>query len=304
MNPHCESSFETARQKASNEQTVPEDQFCEPPKDYPESSFAMVFCTASGNGERRCSAGKLFPSAARPAFSRPWGVSATSALVVARRGESPCACTAICYWWRMQTSRPARRGTDVTRRRLIDGAVDILRRDGLAAATTGRIASAAGLKQPSFYVHFADRDEVFEAAAAEIGQRMLAKLERQYAKFDRAHVRRSLVKMYGSIVGAFLSEPELTRIFLRHRTDDGTVLGRIFSRHVQRARATIVSSLPLYGVTVAGPGVEAYVEIIVSGVLGTLEALLEGRLKDRDAAVEALAEVTARVLRPQHGKRR
>jgi AcrR family transcriptional regulator len=204
----------------------------------------------------------------------------------------------------MQASRPARRGTDVTRRRLIDGAVEILRRDGFAAATTGRIASAAGLKQPSFYVHFADRDEVFEAAAGQIGQRMLAKLERQHAKFDPADVHGSLQALYEAIVGAFLSEPELTRIFLRHRTDDGTVLGRIFSRHVQRARATILTSLPLYGVAVTGAAAEPYVEIIVSGVLGTLEALLEGRLKDRSAAIEALVDVTARVLRAQPGKRK
>jgi AcrR family transcriptional regulator len=204
----------------------------------------------------------------------------------------------------MQASRPARRGTDVTRRRLIDGAVEILRRDGFAAATTGRIASAAGLKQPSFYVHFTDRDEVFEAAAAQIGQRMLAKLERQQAQFDSADLHGSLRAMYGAILGAFLSEPELTRVFLKHRIDDGTVLGRIFCRHVQRARATILTSLPLYGVTVTGAAVEPYVEIIVSGVLGVLEALLDGRLKDRDAAIEALVDVTARILRSQSGKRK
>src|SRR5271166_1976965 len=92
----------------------------------------------------------------------------------------------------MQAARPARRSTELTRRRLVDGAVDILRREGLAAATTGRIASAAGLKQPTFYVHFTDRDEVFEAAADEIGRRMLEKLQRQHTKFDPKDVRRSL----------------------------------------------------------------------------------------------------------------
>ena len=74
----------------------------------------------------------------------------------------------------VQTSRLTRKAsTELTRRRLIDGAIEILRRDGFAAATTGRIASAAGLKQPSFYVHFDDRDQVFEAAANEIGRRVI-----------------------------------------------------------------------------------------------------------------------------------
>ncbi len=169
----------------------------------------------------------------------------------------------------MQASRPARRRTELTRRRLVDGAVDILRREGLAAATTGRIASAAGLKQPSFYVHFTDRDEVFEAAAGEIGHRMLEKLQRQHTKFDPKDVRRSLTAAYRSILAGFLSEPELTRIFLRHRADEGTVLGRVFGRQLREAREAIVRSLPLYGVAAAPHGTaEAYVEIIVSAVLG------------------------------------
>jgi AcrR family transcriptional regulator len=204
----------------------------------------------------------------------------------------------------MQSARPARRSTDITRRRLIDGAVEILRREGVAAATTGRIAGAAGLKQPTFYVHFTDRDEVVEAAAAQIGQRMLEKLQRQHDKFDAGNMRSSLRVMYSAIVASFLAEPELTRIFLRHRTDDGTALGRVFGGQVQQARAAIMQSLPRYGVTASPAVAEAYVELIVSAVLGVLEALVDGRLADRDSAVDAMADVTAKVLRSQHGKRR
>lgn len=204
----------------------------------------------------------------------------------------------------MQSPRSARRSTQLTRRRLIDGAVDILRREGLAAATTGRIAGAAGLKQPTFYVHFTDRDEVFEAAAVEIGQRMLDKVQRQHLKFDAGDMRHSLRAMYSAIIASFLAEPELTRIFLRHRTDDGTVLGRVFGRQVEQARAAIVASLPLYGVTASRSVAEAYVEIIVSGLLGMLDGLVHGRLADREAAVDAIADVTAKMLRSPDGKRR
>jgi AcrR family transcriptional regulator len=205
----------------------------------------------------------------------------------------------------MQAARPARRSTELTRRRLVEGAVDILRREGLAAATTGRIAGAAGLKQPTFYVHFADRDEVFEAAAEEIGHRMLEKLQRQHTRFDPKDVRRSLAQNYRSILAAFLSEPELTRIFLRHRGDESTVLGRVFGRQIREARQAIVQSVPLYGVAAPQPAlVEAYVELIVSAVLGLLEALLDGRLHDREAAIETLTDVTAAALRTRETPRR
>src|SRR5579863_4961052 len=198
----------------------------------------------------------------------------------------------------MQTARPARRNTELTRRRLIDGAVDILRREGLAAATTGRIASAAGLKQPTFYVHFEDRDEIFEAAATEIGRRVLEKLQRQHTKFDSKDVRRSLTESYRSMLNGFLSEPELTRIFLRYRGDEGTVFGRVFGRQIDEARRAIVQSVHLYGVASAPREVvEAYVEMIVSAVLGMLEALIDGRVRDREVAVEALADLTTMALR-------
>jgi AcrR family transcriptional regulator len=197
----------------------------------------------------------------------------------------------------VQTSRLTRReSTELTRRRLIDGAIDILRHEGVAAATTGRIASAAGLKQPSFYVHFADRDEILHAAAVEIGQRMMTTLARELSQIDGADPKRSIRAAHAAIVGAFLGEPELTRIFLRHRTDDGSVLGRAFRALLDQARRQIAGSVTLHGIAVARPMADAYVELLVAGVLGILEGLLDGRLTDRAAAVDAIARVTATMM--------
>jgi AcrR family transcriptional regulator len=196
------------------------------------------------------------------------------------------------------TSKLSRKeSTELTRRRLIDGAIEILRRDGVAAATTGRIASAAGLKQPSFYVHFSDRDEIFQAAAAEIGRRVIEMLKRQLTAFDPAHARRSIRDAYAAMTAAFLSEPELTRIFLRHRTDDGTVLGRTFRELLHQARGELVENLARYDVALPRDTAEAHIELLVAGVLGLLEGLLDGRLRDSEAAVDAIAGVTVAMFR-------
>jgi len=197
----------------------------------------------------------------------------------------------------VQTSRLTRReSTELTRRRLIDGAIDILRHEGVAAATTGRIASAAGLKQPSFYVHFADRDEILNAAAIEIGQRMIETLQRELSRVDAADARRSIRAANAAIVDTFLGEPELTRIFLRHRTDDGSVLGRAFRRLLDQARGQIVESVARHSAVVPRQTVEVYVELLVAAVLGILEGLLDGRLTDRAASVDAISRVTATLL--------
>jgi AcrR family transcriptional regulator len=198
----------------------------------------------------------------------------------------------------VETARLTRKAsTELTRRRLIDGAIEILRRDGVAAATTGRIASAAGLKQPSFYVHFADRDAIFEAAAVEIGRRVIEMLKQQLTEFDPTHARRAIRAAYASMTAAFLSEPELTRIFLRHRTDDGTVLGRTFRKLLDQARNEIVESLGRYQVVLPRDTAEAHIELLVAGLLGLLEALLAGRLRDENAAVDAIAGATTAMFR-------
>jgi AcrR family transcriptional regulator len=198
----------------------------------------------------------------------------------------------------VQTSRLTRKAsTELTRRRLIDGAIEILRRDGVAAATTGRIASAAGLKQPSFYVHFADRDQVFEAAANEIGRRVLGILKHQLTAIDRTHPRRSIRAAYAAVTEAFLSEPELTRIFLRHRIDDGTVLGRTFRSLLDQVRGELVESIGSYGITLPRGAAEAHIELLVAASLGLLEGLLDGRLRDREAGIDALSGATVAMFR-------
>jgi AcrR family transcriptional regulator len=198
----------------------------------------------------------------------------------------------------VQSARLTRKAsTELTRRRLIDGAIEILRRDGFTAATTGRIAGAAGLKQPSFYVHFADRDAVFQAAAAEIGRRVIEMLKRQLTEFDPMDAGRSIRASFAATTSAFLAEPELTSIFLRHRTDDGTVLGRTFRGLLDQIRTELVESLTRYDVSLPRQTAEAHIELLVAGMLGLLEGMLDGRLVNRDAAIDAIAGVTASMFR-------
>jgi TetR/AcrR family transcriptional regulator, fatty acid biosynthesis regulator len=182
---------------------------------------------------------------------------------------------------------------EVTRRRLIDGAIDILRREGVAAATTGRIAEAAGIAQSSFYGHFTDRDQCLEAAAELIGGYVLHQVRKQRSQLDPRDLRASLRALYASVVQAFLSAPELTRIFLRHRTDDQSALGRAFREQVDRARVDLDASLRAFGVTDAEPALTpVYVELLITGTLGVVEGLLDERIPDREAAIDGITNVT------------
>jgi AcrR family transcriptional regulator len=186
--------------------------------------------------------------------------------------------------------------SELTRKRLVRGAIVLLRDQGVAGATTGRIATAAGLKQASFYAHFADRDACLEAAADEMGRQVLDKVRGQHAGIDPRDLKRSIRRIYTNLVEVFLAEAALSRLFLRHRGDETSPLGRSFRRLLDRARAELVGSFHLYGLTRSRAEAQAHAEMLVAATLGILEGLLDGRLADREVALDAFAGVTFAAL--------
>ncbi len=205
---------------------------------------------------------------------------------------------------KVKGNRPITRkeNNELVRRRLVAGTIDLLRQRGVAGATTGRIAKAAGIKQSSFYAHFSDRDEVLEAAAAEIGGIVLEKMKRQHAKLDPKDVRGSVRRAFRSMGAAFFSEPELTRIFLRYRSDDTSPLGRSFRSLLARARDDLRESFHIGGLAPDANRAQCYAEIIVASTLGVLESVLDGRVADANAALDLLGDVTFAALRTLHEK--
>jgi AcrR family transcriptional regulator len=199
-----------------------------------------------------------------------------------------------------------RENKELTRERLIDGTIAILRAEGVAAATTGRIAEAAGIAQSSFYGHFRDRDACLAAAAGKIGGHVLRRVERGQAALAPTDLRGSIERIYAAVVDAFAGEPELTRIFLRHRDDDGSALGRAFRDLVDRARADLAASFDRWAPFLAlprdpdGPDPRAaaravYADMIIGATLGAIESLISGR-GDRDTVLAALTDTTSSTL--------
>lgn len=184
----------------------------------------------------------------------------------------------------------------MTRARLVRGAIELLRAEGEAAATTGRIADAAGIKQPSFYGHFADRDACLEAAATQIGEQMLERVGRHRRLLEPGELRDMVRRAFAAAIKAFLAEPALTRLYLRHRADESSALGRAFGALTDRGRDELQRDLRALGVTTSEPEARAYAELVIAGTLGLVEGLLEGRIADREIAIAALTDVTCAAL--------
>ncbi len=174
--------------------------------------------------------------------------------------------------------------------------MNILRSEGVAAATTGRIASEAGIKQSSFYGHFADRDACLTEVAELIGGYVLHNVRKHRDTMASGDVHTSIGRGIDAVIAAFLSEPALTRIFLGHRTTD-TALGRTFAAMVDTARAELERDLRVFGVCTSRAAARVYAELLVSGTLGVVDGLIAGRIEDRDAALTGLTNVIFAALR-------
>ncbi|HET8707450.1 MAG TPA: TetR/AcrR family transcriptional regulator, partial [Pseudomonadales bacterium] len=64
-----------------------------------------------------------------------------------------------------------------TRARIIDATIEALIEEGHAGLSMNKIAKRAGIAQPSFYVHFENLDQLFEAVAATLADRYIRPLQ-------------------------------------------------------------------------------------------------------------------------------
>lgn len=192
----------------------------------------------------------------------------------------------------MATSRKVSK--ERTRQRLIEATLQVLYEQGPAALTTGRIANAAGLAQPTFYVHFSDMEDALTQAAAAVEERLLTGLRDARTDLSVKSPEDTMRGIFQSTVKALLREPHMTQLYLRHRHDVDSPLGRRFKEWTERARHDLERDLRNLGLDM--PNLDAHAEAVVGMTLGVVEGLLAGRLADREQAIDALVHLATASL--------
>lgn len=181
-----------------------------------------------------------------------------------------------------------------TRKKLIEGLIDIVRGGGLPALTTARVAERAGVSQSSFYVHFKDMNDALRAAADHIGQPVREALARERQSLDMSNPRESLRRVYDTAVTAMLDEPAFAELFLALRRDPRSPLGQSFRELLDGIRSDLAADLDRIGLSRERvPNRAVYAEIVIGHTLAVVEGLLDGRLDDRDQAVDTIVDIVA-----------
>jgi AcrR family transcriptional regulator len=100
-----------------------------------------------------------------------------------------------------------RKGTQ--RERLVSAMAGLAARDGYAPTSIAKVIARAGVSRPTFYEHFADREDCFLAALADVRPRLLADVRSAVEDAAPEHATRAAVR---ALVAFAEAEPAVARL--------------------------------------------------------------------------------------------
>jgi TetR/AcrR family transcriptional regulator, fatty acid biosynthesis regulator len=177
-----------------------------------------------------------------------------------------------------------------TRNRLVKSAIRVLHRSGATALTTGKVASEAGVAQPTFYVHFDDMKALLQEVASTISATIIARMQPVREAIMKEPSRRAVREACETSVRALVEDPRFAELYLRHRRDVDSPLGKRFSELTKMARGVLLEEFTRIGLREDLPHLEIHVDLIFGMTLGLIEGIVDRRVSDLDAAVDILAD--------------
>ena len=97
------------------------------------------------------------------------------------------------------------------RERLLAGMVAIANSGGYASANVSAVIGEAGVSRPTFYEYFADKDECFLAALADVQERLAGEIRQAVESRAGEHALQATI---GALVGFASSEPAMARFLM------------------------------------------------------------------------------------------
>jgi AcrR family transcriptional regulator len=192
----------------------------------------------------------------------------------------------------------------ITRRRLLEAAAGILRESGYGGLSASAVAREAGVAQPTFYVHFADKDDLVRTLAYEKMEAIRRPLKDARAKIVPGHGIEAVRETFRLPLATFLEQPDLFRLFLQELHQPSSPFGKQVRKLQDELQADLVDDLVALGAPSGTRAERVRLQMIAEGVFTLTQTLglgyLEGRYKDLDAVIDVLTQFAIGALRPIH----
>jgi AcrR family transcriptional regulator len=184
---------------------------------------------------------------------------------------------------RTHGSASAKRRVGGQRQRMLKGMVSAANRDGYAAANVASVIEQAGVSRPTFYEHFANREECFLAAGAEVRDRLLESVQKAVQSSPPAH---AAARAIDALIAFSSSHPESARFLMSETLAGGPPTLDARDESVQAIASVLERA---HGRLAAGA---TLVEIPSAILIGASYRLLSSRLRRGE---RALGELTAQL---------
>jgi AcrR family transcriptional regulator len=182
----------------------------------------------------------------------------------------------------------------ITRRRLLESAAKTLGETGYGGLSVSAVTRAAGVAQPTFYVHFRDKDDLLQTLAAEKFNALRAKLREARERVRAGHGVEAVRDTFRLPLQTFLSQPALFRLYLQEARQPGSPIGEQSRRLRDELRDDLTEDLIGLGMLTVTEGDRKQVEMIAEAMIAQTEALGLGYLDGRYDDVDTIAEVLTR----------
>jgi AcrR family transcriptional regulator len=190
----------------------------------------------------------------------------------------------------------------ITRRRLLEAAAQILRESGYGGLSASAVAREAGVAQPTFYVHFADKDDLVRTLAYEKMEAIRRPLKEARAKIVLGRDIDAVRDTFRLPLATYLEQPDLFRLLLQERHQPSSPFGKQVRKLQDELKADLVEDLVALGASAATRAERVRLQMIAEGMFALTETLglgyLEGRYKDLDAVIDVLTQFAIGALRP------
>src|SRR5262245_4676999 len=166
------------------------------------------------------------------------------------------------------------RAKEHSRRKLVAGTMQVLVNDGATALTTKRITAAAGMSQPSFYVHFSDMDDALCAVADELSVKLRDSMHSARLRIVATATPETIRDAYSTAVYGLIDNPALAQLMLAYRHDATTFLGWRMRELDREFREDLMADVRRMNITEKiVQDLDVYVELIASITNAIIEGL-------------------------------
>lgn len=180
----------------------------------------------------------------------------------------------------------------VTRRRLLDAALQILNESGETDVSASTVARAAGIAQPSFYEHFRNKNELLRALGDELFMQLRGALREARRRALKAPTSEEAMReQFRRPLQLIAANPAWFRLGLRTRHVVGSPLGESSREWAGNTRLDIADELIQRGYPNQTPGDRRRVEMVADGLIALTEAMALGHLSGRYPDVEEIVDM-------------